>query len=43
MAKSQKSGNKEAKKPKTAKVAVLPTTAGVIAKANVGAPGKKRG
>ena len=43
MAKSQKHGNKEAKKPKAVKVAALPASAGVIAKANVGGPAKKKG
>lgn len=43
MAKSQKHGNKEAKKPKAIKVAAPPVAEGLIGKANAGSPAKKRG
>jgi hypothetical protein len=43
MAKSQKHGNKEAKKPKAVKVAAAPAAEGLIARANIGSPAKKRG
>lgn len=41
MAKSQKHSNREAKKPKQVKVAPLPETAGVIARAAGGQTKKK--
>ena len=41
MAKSQKNSNREAKKPKQVKVAPLPATAGVIARAAGSQPKKK--
>ena len=43
MAKSQKHGNKEAKKPKAVKIAPPPTTVGLLSKGNSGAADKKRG
>jgi len=43
MAKSQKHGNKEAKKPKAVKIAAPIAGEGLLSKANMSAPGKKRG
>ena len=43
MAKSQKHGNKEAKKPKAAKVAAAPATVGLLSKTGATPPNKKRG
>jgi hypothetical protein len=43
MAKSQKHGNKEAKKPKAVKIAAPLAGEGLLSKANMSAPGKKRG
>ena len=43
MAKSQKHGNKEAKKPKAVKIAPQPTTVGLLSKGNGGGFDKERG
>jgi len=43
MAKSQKHGNKEAKKPKAVKIAAPAATVSILSKGNISAPAKKRG
>ncbi len=43
MAKGQKRGNREAKKPKAVKIAVPAATVSVPSKGNIGVAAKKRG